>query len=50
MADIARSFGGGGHQAAAGASMYGTSLDRAQDVVLKRTREAMHNYRTKFTS
>ena len=50
MADIARSFGGGGHQAAAGANMYGTNLNRAQDIVLERTREAMHKYRTKITS
>ena len=50
VADIARSFGGGGHQAAAGASMYGTNLDRAQDVVLERTRDAMHKYRTNLTS
>ncbi len=47
VADIARSFGGGGHQAAAGASLYGTNLDRAQSVVLERTREAMHKYRTR---
>ena len=50
VADVARGFGGGGHQAAAGASIYGTNLERAQDVVLERTREAMHKYRTKFTA
>jgi phosphoesterase RecJ-like protein len=47
VADIARYFGGGGHQAAAGASIYGTNLDRAQSIVLERTREAMHKYRTR---
>jgi phosphoesterase RecJ-like protein len=47
VSDIAGYFGGGGHQAAAGANIYGTNLDRAQTVVLERTREAMHNYRTR---
>tara|TARA_B100000700_G_scaffold219363_1_gene241299 strand:- start:476 stop:1453 length:978 start_codon:yes stop_codon:yes gene_type:complete len=46
VAAIAKTFGGGGHQAAAGANMYGTDLERAKDIVLQRTREAMDNYQS----
>ncbi len=45
VAAIAQHFGGGGHQAAAGANMYGTTLDQAERAVLQRTVAAMHQYR-----
>lgn len=42
---IARSFGGGGHQAASGANLYDTSLADAEREVLSRTRIAMRQFR-----
>lgn len=45
VAEIAQHFGGGGHQAASGANMYGATLERAERAVLQRTREALHQYR-----
>ena len=45
VAEIAQRFGGGGHRAAAGASIYGSTLAQAEQVVLQRTREALQDYR-----
>jgi len=45
VAEIAQRFGGGGHRAAAGASIYGSTLVQAEQVVLRRTREALQDYR-----
>ncbi len=45
VAKIAQHFGGGGHQAAAGANMYGTTLEQAVRAVLQRTRAALKQYR-----
>jgi phosphoesterase RecJ-like protein len=45
VAEIAQHFGGGGHQAASGANMYGATLERAERAVLRRTREALRQYR-----
>ena len=45
VAEIAQYFGGGGHQAAAGANMYGVTMERAERVVLQRTRASLKQYR-----
>mgnify|MGYP001228593062 CR=1 FL=1 len=44
VSEIAQFFGGGGHRAAAGASMYGVTLEQAEQDVLYRTRLALNQY------
>ncbi len=45
VAVIAQHFGGGGHRAAAGANVHGTTLAQAERMVLRRTRAALQQYR-----
>ena len=45
VAAIAQHFGGGGHRAAAGANVHGTTLVQAERMVLRRTRAALQQYR-----
>ncbi|HJO34049.1 MAG TPA: DHH family phosphoesterase [Anaerolineales bacterium] len=45
VAAIAQHFGGGGHQAAAGANIHGATLVQAERDVLKRTRAALRHHR-----
>ena len=45
VAAVAQHFGGGGHQAAAGANIYGATLDQAERAVLQRTLAAMQEHR-----
>ena len=45
VAAIAQFFGGGGHRAAAGANMYGVTLEQAERAVLDRTRLALKQHR-----
>ena len=45
LAGLGHFFGGGGHRAAAGANMYGVTLEQAERAVLYRTRSALKHHR-----